>query len=126
MDGTASGGMAAPGPTGQPAPNAGPITNARSYDLGRQPRKKRRGTQRRPVTKDAAFEAGVRMGLEKNARQAPGEMPRLNLRQILRQAREIRGLVGESTDLEGWVEDKITTAKDALNSVAQCLKNERS
>lgn len=60
------------------------------------------------------------------AKQPPGEMSKLNLKQIARQAREIDARVTNDTRLEGWIEDKITQAKAALNSVTQYMMNEEA
>jgi hypothetical protein len=49
--------------------------------------------------------------------QPPSDMTISNLKQIVRDAQELLGLLHENMELMGWAEDKITQAKVAVDSV---------
>ncbi len=49
--------------------------------------------------------------------QPPSDMTISNLKQIVRDAQELLGLLHEDMELMGWAEDKITQAKVAVDSV---------
>jgi hypothetical protein len=49
--------------------------------------------------------------------QPPADMVISNLKQIVRDAQELLGLLHENMELMGWAEDKITQAKVAVDSV---------
>jgi len=51
-----------------------------------------------------------------------GEMAKSELYRIIENAEELFGMLDDDTQLEGWVQSKITKAADYLNSVTQYLK----
>ena len=51
-----------------------------------------------------------------------GEMAKSELRNIIQNAEELFNMLDEDTQLEAWVQSKLTKANDYLNSVSQYLK----
>ncbi len=51
-----------------------------------------------------------------------GEMAKSELYRIIENAEELFQMLDDDTQLEGWVQSKITKAADYLNSVTQYLK----
>lgn len=58
------------------------------------------------------------------AHDPPSYMSLQNLDQILRDAETIKSMVDPHTELDGWVEDKLSQAKGQLSSVVNYLLNE--
>ena len=51
-----------------------------------------------------------------------GAMAKGELKMIASRAQEILGMLGDNSQLEGWVQSKITKAEDYINSVYDYLK----
>jgi hypothetical protein len=52
-----------------------------------------------------------------------GEMARGELMSLANRAKEIAGMIKPDSQLEAWVQSKITKAEDYINSVYDYLKN---
>jgi antitoxin component HigA of HigAB toxin-antitoxin module len=53
-----------------------------------------------------------------------GEMAKRQLEQLAAYAIELASMLGEDTQLEGWVQSKITLAKDYISKVKHYLEDE--
>jgi hypothetical protein len=62
---------------------------------------------------------------EKNEVDDEGNMARGELRMIVSRAQEIISMLDDNTQLEGWVQSKITKAEDYINSVYDYMKGQK-
>jgi hypothetical protein len=62
---------------------------------------------------------------EKNEVDDEGNMARGELRMIASRAQEIISMLDDNTQLEGWVQSKITKAEDYINSVYDYMKGQK-
>lgn len=53
-----------------------------------------------------------------------GQMARRQLEQIVEYAHELAGMLDDNTQLEGWVQSKITLANDYISKVKHYLQDE--
>jgi antitoxin component HigA of HigAB toxin-antitoxin module len=53
-----------------------------------------------------------------------GEMAKRQLEQLAEYASELASMLGDDTQLEGWVQSKITLAKDYISKVKHYLEDE--
>jgi hypothetical protein len=65
--------------------------------------------------------AGLTEGLE---RDYEGEMAKSQLISIVKNAKELFDMIDNSTQLEGWVQSKLTKAEDYLSAVASYLEGQ--
>jgi hypothetical protein len=62
---------------------------------------------------------------EKNEVDDEGNMAKGELRMIASRAQEIISMLDDNTQLEGWVQSKITKAEDYINSVYDYMKGQK-
>lgn len=62
---------------------------------------------------------------EKNEVDDEGNMAKSELRMIASRAQEIISMLDDDTQLEGWVQSKITKAEDYINSVYDYMKGQK-
>ena len=62
---------------------------------------------------------------EKNEVDDEGNMAKGELRMIASRAQEIISMLEDNTQLEGWVQSKITKAEDYINSVYDYMKGQK-
>ena len=57
-------------------------------------------------------------------KKSPGKMARTNLMSISRDVQELLNMFGDETDLDDWIESKITKASDYLATVKKYIGGE--
>ena len=62
---------------------------------------------------------------EKNEVDDEGNMAKSELRMIASRAQEMISMLDDNTQLEGWVQSKITKAEDYINSVYDYMKGQK-
>jgi hypothetical protein len=62
---------------------------------------------------------------EKNEVDDEGAMAKGELRMIASRAQELISMLDDNTQLEGWVQSKITKAEDYINSVYDYMKGQK-
>ena len=62
---------------------------------------------------------------EKNEVDDEGNMAKGELRMIASRAQELISMLDDNTQLEGWVQSKITKAEDYINSVYDYMKGQK-
>ncbi len=66
-----------------------------------------------------------RMYKEDNEVDDEGNMAKGELRMIASRAQELISMLDDNTQLEGWVQSKITKAEDYINSVYDYMKGQK-
>ena len=62
---------------------------------------------------------------ENNEVDDEGNMAKGELRMIVSRAQELISMLDDNTQLEGWVQSKITKAEDYINSVYDYMKGQK-
>jgi hypothetical protein len=62
---------------------------------------------------------------EQNEVDDEGNMAKGELRMIASRAQELISMLDDNTQLEGWVQSKITKAEDYINSVYDYMKGQK-
>jgi hypothetical protein len=62
---------------------------------------------------------------EQNEIDDEGNMAKGELRMIASRAQELISMLDDNTQLEGWVQSKITKAEDYINSVYDYMKGQK-
>jgi RNA polymerase-interacting CarD/CdnL/TRCF family regulator len=99
-----------------------------SFDKAVEARKKLGGTKAthmiiKTVEKSSNFTN--RMYKENNEVDDEGNMAKGELKMIAQRANEIMSMLDDNTQLEGWVQSKITKAEDYINSVYDYMKGQK-
>jgi hypothetical protein len=80
-----------------------------------------RGTVKTDLGKTLVHKEHLAEGLE---RDYEGEMAKSQLISIVKNAKELFDMIDNSTQLEGWVQSKLTKAEDYLSAVASYLEGQ--
>jgi hypothetical protein len=99
-----------------------------SFDKAVEARKKLGGTKDTHMivkTADKSPNFTNRMYKEDNEVDDEGNMAKGELRMIASRAQEIISMLDDNTQLEGWVQSKITKAEDYINSVYDYMKGQK-
>ena len=99
-----------------------------SFDKAVEARKKLGGTKDTHMivkTADKSPNFTNRMYKEDNEVDDEGNMAKGELKMIAQRANEIMSMLDDNTQLEGWVQSKITKAEDYINSVYDYMKGQK-